>query len=50
MTLYTEDELTQAYVAGKTGKPLPKPQGVELIEVTKLQGHEYEGLFLRRDK
>ena len=50
MTLYTEDELMEAYVAGRTGKPAPKPEGIELVEVTKLQGVEYEGLFLRRDK
>jgi hypothetical protein len=49
MILYTEDNLIAAYVAGKTGKPLPKPEGVDLVQVNKLNGHEYTNLYFMRE-
>jgi hypothetical protein len=50
MTLYTDNDITEAYLAGKNGKPLPKPDGVKLSQVTKLQGVEYEGLYFIENK
>lgn len=50
MQVYTDNDLTDAYLAGKNGKPLPKPEGVEMVEVTKLNGVEYDGLYIIQNK
>ncbi len=49
MTLYTEDELIQAYVAGRKKESMPTLPGTKLAQVTKLQGVEYDGLYFAED-